>query len=285
MLFQILKVGRALVLLVALLTAGCSGPDTALKLVPTIAKNFVEEQFDLSGAKEDQADKIIDDTLANFRIKESARLAKFLSQLNLEFNNLNNLSEVDRALWFQKKEFEIRQQLKDLQPYLIDAVSLTSDLISEKEWAAFNKSFTKRNDEIEKQKKVESRAVKNFERFFGKLSNEQKKIIETRLSPLSQIGQQLRLQNRRYTLAQLNNEIGEKGKKGEKEAVKKTLTNWAQSFDRYQDPDFIKFREERIKAIVALVNEIYPTLTEKQKKNFDEQINKWVNAFQKWEKK
>lgn len=261
------KMKIATLALILLFFTSCSRTQVALRLADDFLAYEISDQFELSGIKEDQIEKLSEDFVKELKVAVVPLLIQEIQvfQKLLKEDKKSSEKIYQEQLSASLKGFE--EKIKILQPVFQKySQSVVSELEKEN-WNSFLKEFEKRNQKILKEKD-QQRMQKNLERFFGKLNQDQIRLV-TNFYIEHPLSSEIRVANRRATLASFNKQMGSEFNQ---EKLKRITQEWVKDPDAFGDPRAAAFYAERREKIIQVIAQILFLRTQKQEEHVLEKL-------------
>lgn len=247
----------------------CSRTHLALRFADDVIAYEISDQFDLSGIQDEASEKISEEFVSDLKKELIPHLIEEMKKASLRVQVKPNLAAEVYEAEIKTILLNFEEKMKSLQPLFKKHMLEIVDQISEENWKHYLVEFEKKNDEILKEKR-KSRLKSHLERFFGRLTEEQKKLMED-FEANSKFDVNIRISNRQATIKRFQAEMGPSFSK---EKLKEVSAKWLSSPGSFGDPNAQAFYDQRRSALVSLVAKILHQRTEEQTQHLVGELSK-----------
>lgn len=246
----------------------------------------LDSYYDLNDEQDNKLKTSLQGALDWLRRERSPAMLALIQKLEKEAE----AKKIPDDSWDQANE-EIGRWRKDLEPHLLQPFADFGLSLSKKQIDHFAKKLKKSNEDLQDlvdeddddfpdavEDAVEKR-VKQVEYWYGKLTKDQKKIVEdnfrfSRKDALEQLRQRKRLHE--FMLKALESK--------DQAAIKTFLQNWFRTGEAWTDEEYLRYRKGNANRWERTMNSLNKTLSDSQWKTLQgrlKEIEEDVRRFQK----
>lgn len=257
---------RITFMLLSIMISSCSRVDIAINWADTYLYYELKSQFDFSGVQNENTEKAADEFIASIKKEWLPIVAQ---QLRGIADRVESIPNDELKSYLRKESDGFGVHLKTLLMLAANQVPNLEKTITSKNWTYFKSKFEKKNSEILKDT-VKNRMEENIELFMGPLSDSQSKLIQKWITdnPPNNL---LRVENRRHIMSLLDAKLNP----WSPEKWRQVVVEWAKNSDNFELTSYKEWRLKRISATLDLIEELFKSLSSKQKVILKKNLIDW----------
>jgi hypothetical protein len=255
-----------ILIFISISISSCSRVDLALKWADTFLYYELKSEFDFAGKQKPIVESVSNTVVAELK-KDWLPTAAMRFKILSEKVDLKSKEDIKAVL--ESEVAFIQDHLKKMYAIAAGQVPNITKTITEENWTYFKEEFEEKNEDVLSEE-PENKIQENLEAFLDSLTKEQKELIKvwTKENPSNV---KLRVENRRHIMNQINAKVTPWSADKWNDAI----LAWIKDPQAMNLPAYETYLKKRTDSMIALLVEIFSTVTDKQRKNLKENLLDW----------